>query len=112
MTKENLKSDFINDASAHLEATLKGDFKTANKLHSKLMRLYKKVKESKDESQYLGFLKDINEGVCLWAATFLLRTHTEAAVACLKKLSSSPSIISMDAKMILEMWDKGELELL
>ncbi len=112
MDIKEIKNDFVVDATDHHLAILEGDHKKANRLHKKLMKLYKQAKNMECLNIFLEFLDHSNEGVILWAATFLLNTNSEVAVRTLNKLTLHPTIVSMDAKMILELWKKGELELL
>lgn len=112
MIIEKIKSDFVAQAAEHYSATLEGDYKKANKIHKKLMKLYQKANNIDEKNIFLEFLDAPNEGVRLWAATFSLKSNSELAVNCLNNLVELPTIVSMDAKMILGLWEKGELELL
>lgn len=99
-------------ASLHHSTILEGDSKYANRLHKKLMKLYQKAKKIGKQHLFLEFLNDDNEGVRLCAATFSLHSNPELALQCLGDLAKLPTITSMQAEMILKLWDKGELELL
>jgi lipopolysaccharide biosynthesis regulator YciM len=113
MHTEKLKKEFLLKAMEHHSAILEGDHKNANKLHKKLMKLYKSLKKDEQLDLLVPFLHNENEGIMLWASTFLLNTNnSELAANTLNKLISHPTIVSMNAKMILELWKKGELELL
>lgn len=107
-----IKNDFVTQAANHYSATLEGDYKKANKIHKKLMKLYEKANGIDEKNIFLEFLNNPNEGVRLWAATFSLKSNPETAVNCLNDLAGLPTIVSMDAKMVLGLWEKGELELL
>ena len=109
---EKIKKEFVEIASKHLLYTLNGDYKNANKLQTKFLKIYNKVNKFHRQGLFEDLLNHDNEGVRLWAATASLKTNPEVAVSCLNKLISLPSITSMDAKMTLDLWEKGELELL
>lgn len=112
MTEEKIREEFFEMASRHHSTILEGGSKYANRLHKKLMKLYQKAKKIGKHQLFLEFLNNHNEGVRLWAASFSLNSHPELAVGCLNDLAKLPTITSMQAEMILKLWDKGELELL
>ena len=112
MTLEKIKEEFVDKSSRHLEATLEGDSKTGNKLHSKLMKLYEKIKRQDNLQVFLELLKHPNEGVRLWAATFSLTVNTQLAIECLKDLTKLDTITALTAETTLKVWQEGELELL
>ena len=110
---EKIKTEMIDIASKHLSFTLEGDYKGANKMHTKFIKLYNKVKElNKQNDIFEDLVTYNNDGVKLWAATALLNTNPMLAIDCLNKLVQLHTITSMDAKMVLDLWQRGELELL
>ena len=76
------------------------------------MKLYGKIKGSDQLDAFLPFLKDENGSVRLWAAIFLLQQHTSVAIDAIKSVIAMPGIISITAKMTLDLWEKGLLNLL
>ena len=109
---EKIKSEFVDIASRHLSFTLEGDYKNANKLQAKFLKIYCKVQKVNQQNLFEDLLDHNNEGVRLWAATALLKTNSQLAISCLNELVKLPTITSVDAKMTLDLWRKGELELL
>ena len=109
---DKVKAQFVDYSTEHYLAWQEGDNKTANRLNNKLINLYKKVKESEEQSIFVDFLNHKNEGVKLFSAVFLLKTNHELAIDCLNKLVELPGIISSQAKMTLYLWDRDELDLL
>lgn len=103
---------FINDAIEHTEAILNGNYKNANKLHGRLMKHYAEHKSKNALVYYTKYLTHPHEGVRVWAATFLLKINEEVAVKCLQELSKLPSITAFSAKITLDLWRKGQLNLL
>ena len=109
---EKIKNEFVEIASQHLLFTLEGDYKNANKLQAKFLKIYGKVNKSHRQDLFENLLDHGNEGVRLWAATALLKTNPAVAVSSLKELMNLHTITAMDAKMTLDLWEKGELELM
>ena len=64
------QSNFINNAVLHQEAIQKGDDRTANKIHSKLMATYRLLRDSGALDQLKDLCEYPDESVKLWAATF------------------------------------------
>ncbi len=112
MTEEKIRKEFIEAAINHNLSILQGDAHKANKFHKKIIKLYQEAKRIEKQNLFLDYLDHSNDGVRLWAATSSLKSNPKAAIDCLNKLMELPTITSMDAKMILNLWNKGELELL
>jgi len=111
MTEEKIREEFLEIASRHHLTIFEGESKYANRLHKKLMKLYQKAKKVGKQHLFIEFLNDDNEGVKLWAASFSLHSNPDSARQCLEDLAKLPTITSMQAKLILKLWEKGELEL-
>lgn len=109
---EKIKKSFVDYCLIQYEASLNGDSKTSNKMHKKIMSIYSKLKKNNIQDIVIEYINDENEGVRLCAAVFLLKTKTAIALECLKNLTNSNTIISLRAKLIMELWEENKMDLL
>ncbi len=107
----DIKDDFIEHAKKHGEAIEDGNHKLANKLHSKLTLLYQKIQNEKKWDVLYELINYPNESIQLWSATFLLKNDKEFALEVLNKLKKSEKIVGLTATSIIDMWNKGMLQL-
>jgi len=110
---EVLINQYVESDSEHGNATEQGDYKKANsnyrkneKIFQKLLQLGKKACE-----ELAQLLNHDNPHVRVSAATHLLSAKKKEAVRTLKKLSKESGIVSLDAKMVLQEWKKGNLKI-
>lgn len=101
---------FEDSAIKHTEATLKGDFKTANKSYAIIEKVIKYLKEKDEMIALLGLLNHISPGVRCWAATYLLPIKEKEAIIVLVELGKRADILALDAKTVLSEWRKGDLK--
>jgi hypothetical protein len=106
-----IKNIFIDCAIKHGEAIDQGNYKLANKLHSKLTSLYEKIKKEEQWDELKIMVKHTDESVKLWTATFLLKRDTDLALKVLNELRESKRIIGLTASTTVDMWNKGMLQL-
>lgn len=112
MTIEELKNKFLETATLYGNAILVGEHKVANRLHGKLMKIYQDANQNNASSLFEAFLDNKNDSISLWSSTFLLRSRPELAIKTLKELSLKPTIFATTARITLDLWNKGKLELL
>jgi dihydrodipicolinate synthase/N-acetylneuraminate lyase len=107
----DIQNVFADIAVKHGEAIEQGEYKIANKLHTKLMKLYQTIigKESWDDLKNMTAHTDDN--VKLWAATFLLKHDNTTAINVLTELTKSQKIVGLTASTTIDMWNKGMLQL-
>jgi hypothetical protein len=108
---DDLKANFIDYAIKYGEAIAQGDHKTANKLHTRLRSTWKSMEMNGHADALLEISAHPNEPVQLWAATYLLKYHTEIALKMLGTLRKSPKITGLEASTVIDMWNKGMLDL-
>ena len=108
---EKISKYFRELSIKHAEAIQTGNNKVANRLHKKLMSLYNDIKNNEEINIIKELSKDENESVRLWSATFLLKSNSEFALKLLNDLKKSNSVNSLTASAIIDMWEKGMLEL-
>lgn len=112
MTKENIAEEFVQLALRHGSAIQQGDYKTANKIHRQLQRLYTIAHEMGRPEMFAEFLREEDENVRLWAAVYTLKYNAHTAEEVLNDLSKLKSITALTADTTLKMWKQGLLNLL
>lgn len=88
-----------------------GDNKSANKAHHKIMSLYKKLQSQNQLSDLEDLFTHEDINVRLWAATCCLRINEKKALDVLTKISESDQITGLTAKMTLDLWKNGLLQI-
>jgi len=113
---KKLIEEYRNAAILQKEASRDGDYKTANKQYSKLIRIYKILEKDKDlrEKVLKELLKDENICVSSWAAAHCLRLniYVDEAVKLLEEIAKRKDIgiWRFDAEMTLKVWrEEGKL---
>lgn len=91
----------------HAQATLNANYKMANKNYYKLKSTFGEITKIGEINLLLPSLHSIHPGIRIWAATFLLKQYTEAALPVLKELSTREDLIGFDAQIVLQEWEKG-----
>lgn len=114
MTQEDihlLEEKYRQYASAHGEATERGDYKQANKNYHKLYEVLLQLQAcgEEGESALRRLMNDSYDPVVCWAATHSLSFAEADAIRVLKELSQKKGIIAFGAEMVLQQWEKGEL---
>lgn len=108
---ENLLKSFIDYAKKHGEYINEGNYKKANTVHSKLMKLYETIKQEHCWDLFEKCLDNDDDFVRLWAATFLLKNNEKQALLKLDVLKGAGGIASLSASTVIDMWSKGMLNL-
>jgi len=112
---KDLIEEYRKAAILHGEATEEGDYKLANKQHSKLTKIYKILeKDNELQEKVLGqLLKDENIYISSWAAAHCLglNIYVDEAVNVLKEISKRKGFVGFNAEMILRIWkEKAKLK--
>lgn len=104
--------DYITAAVNYGVRIVDGDSRAADCAFKKVEACFNRMKENEKNWRkfLLGLLDHENESVRLWASSHLLNYHPKKAVASLKDLISSDSLIGMVAEISLDRWNKGELQ--
>lgn len=99
-------------ATAHGEATAKGDYRAANKQHDIVVAAYREFRARGLEAQrsLFGLLDHPHEAVRGWAAAHALEFAPEEGAPVLESLAKSASIYGFTARVTLEEWKKGTLK--
>ena len=101
-----LKKEYRNHAIAHGNATLTGDFKSANRNHDALISVLNILKGLgiSGQNALLDLSNDEVDYVACWAATHALSFETVKSVQVLERLSKKHGPIGFNAKMVLRQW--------
>jgi hypothetical protein len=108
-----LQKEYCKHAKAHGLASDKGDFKKANRSHDKLVALVPKFRElgAEGEAALLSLTREQNDAIACWSAPHSLPFAESNALAVLGVLSQKAGIMSFNAKMVIQQWQKGQLVL-
>ena len=115
---KELEQEFIASAITHHELTDAGDSKGSKAAHKKAVSAMKKMRQRPDKGE--SFLKEAirhpHANVRLWAATYLLPIDPPTALARLKTIIESrddcPWQVRGQAEAVIDLWKKGQLELI
>ena len=103
---------FIESAIEHTKGSQNGDYKIANKNFIKVTKSAKYLRDNDALNELDQLLEHEEKGVQLWALTYLLSTSECLAKQKLIEIrDSNLTHYSFDAKMILQEWESGNLEL-
>lgn len=108
--ENKLIKEYTESAISHGEATLKGDFETANKAHDSILKIYKELNNSNQLQFLIGLLKSENSSVRVWSAAHLLAESETEALETLEDITKEDSIIGFNAKMVIKEWKAGRLK--
>lgn len=111
LSLDELREMFKEASTTHGETTLSGDYKVGNRAFALIERVYKELAR-RDCLQIAlkPLLFDQNVSVKTWAASRMLPIDTDVAVRVLKEVAAEDNgILSFNARMVLEQWEKGEL---
>jgi hypothetical protein len=108
----DLLARYVEAASLHGEATLEGDSQTANKQFDILYNVFMDIKSLGKQGRdgLLTLFEHPNPSVRCWAATHSLIYKERLAKRVLKKIQNSEAnIIGFNAEMVLQEWQRGNL---
>jgi hypothetical protein len=106
-----LEQQYRSYAEAHGVASQKGDYKSANKNHDKLMGVLAAIRKvgSEGEAALVRLSNDPNQALSCWAATHSLPFNEVAALKILEQLSERAGPVGFDAKMVVQQWKSGQI---
>lgn len=109
---ETALADFEDYADKHGKASEDGDSRTGSKCYRKIEEIFEFLKKENTRDKFQKFLSHPSSGIRLWAATFLLPINEKEAKKVLNEITQIGGIVSFSAKMILQEWNKGNLNYL
>lgn len=110
-TVNDLLKRYAAAAAAHDEATLKGDYRVANKQHDIVAAVYRELRNRGPEAQrsLLGLIDHPNEAVRAWAAAHALEFAPAEGEPVLELIANGTGILSFTVRVTLDEWKKGAL---
>ncbi len=108
-----LIDDFSAASQKHYQFTMTGERQKTNQQANLLNLAAKKILASGEEAinQFVVLLNHKEESVRAMAGAYLLKDRTSLAVETLKPIAKGNGILALGAKMTLERYKKGELEI-
>lgn len=82
----------------------------ANNWHTKLMEIYKQMKEEKKLHLLQNLLNSSHVGVRSWAATHYLSIDETVAKSVLQEITKQGGKLGLSAEMVIKEWDNGNLK--
>jgi len=116
MTKqkvEELIEKFTRAAKSHYEASLVGDWRTANKEAATIRSIVKKLGSLGENAReaLLAQTDSQDLSVASMAALYSLKYATEKSVSVLTRIAKDPSLVGFEAVQALHRWNEGEWHL-
>lgn len=103
---------FIESCEKYAFYADKGDNKLVNKNYGLIKKTVDYLRENNYEYKLKPFLESDDYWIKLWASTFLLKHYEQESILVLEEIASkSIPRISFDAKMVLQEWRKGNLNI-
>ena len=105
-------AEYIKLTTGHGEFIQAGDDKSANKIHSQIRSLVKRIRESDPEvkNEFYKLLTHENSSVRLWTAIELIETDPGKAKSVIEEIKKDKGVIGLTAKSLLKMWNDGLIE--
>ncbi|WP_439483670.1 hypothetical protein [Cyclobacterium plantarum] len=102
-------AEYIKLTILHGEFIQDGNDKSANKIHSKIRSLVKRIRESDSEvkNEFYKLLTHPNSSVRLWTAIELIGTDPEKSKGVLEEIQREKEVIGLTASSLLKMWKDG-----
>ena len=101
---------FEDSCIKHSKATEEGNFKKANKYHSKITNVVKLLKIENAITSLEDYLSSPFESVRLWSAYYWLPVNELEGIRILEEISKSQGINSLNAEATISEWKKGNLK--
>ncbi len=113
MAHDDLVSAFATNVIAQSDAIWRGDSRTGNR-HAKRYIAAARALLSLGTTGLDAFARLLHHDrpdVRVSAASYLLATRTAEALATLRPLAGSTGLVALEARMTLERYDRGDLEI-
>jgi hypothetical protein len=112
MNTSKILARYVDAATAHGLAYEKDDTGNANRQAGRVIRALHALDEAGNgRESLLTILDHPNPNVRCWAATHLLNVQSSRAVRVLERLAAARSWVGFNARMTLELWREGTLEI-
>jgi hypothetical protein len=113
MTSKKTDQAFKEFAIARGEAMDRGNADESNRMHEKLLEVLGVIRMQPDSGKEMlsKLISDPNKHVRYSAAAYLLPLDERVAKSVLTKLTKEPPFVGFNSSMVLQEWEKGNLEL-
>jgi len=100
---------FAQSARNHYNATLVGDWRSANKEANNIKKIYKNLQKMGIPAREALLAQIDNEDVSVsaMAAAYSLRYAPDKSLSALKRLATIPGLIGFEAKQAIMRWKEG-----
>jgi len=109
----NLIEIFSSAAKNHYEASLIGDWRTANKKAAIIRKTVKKLRSLGDEAREALLAQSDSEelSISAMAAVYSLLYSPEKSISVLARIAKEPGLIGFEAEQALQRWREGTWKL-
>lgn len=93
----------------HFNASLAGDWKTANREVAKIRKITKNIRDFGDVGRdaLLSLTNNPNSAVSAMAAMYSIKYAPEKSLSVLVKISQEPGLIGFEAGQAIQRWNEG-----
>ena len=97
----------------HYDATMEGDYETANQQADHVHETFLKLREKGTEAReaLLGIGTEGDDAAAVMAATYSLKYAPDRSLRALKRLSADSGILGFQASEAIKRWKAGEWRL-
>lgn len=116
MTEKNMDdliAKFTQAAKNHYEASLNGDWRTANKEAATIRKTVSKLGSLgvSGKEALLAQTDSQDFSVASMAAVYSLKYATEKSISVLARIAKEPGLLGFEAEQALQRWNEGEWHL-
>lgn len=104
-----LIADFLSAAKTYGKCLAEADSRAANKQHTVMTRLMKKISNVGQDSNLLAHVRDEDKYIRLCVASFLAKAYPVECQPILVDLESSGGPTAISARMLLDLLKTGRL---
>jgi hypothetical protein len=110
---QKLVADFSEASSIHFDATIAGDWKSANSHAKKINKSFLEIRKLGTDARtaLLNLVDTEPFPVAAMAAVYSLKFCPERALAALEKIAKEPSFIGFEAEQAIKRWTEGSWQL-
>ncbi len=112
-TVEELIIKFTKAAKSHYEASLAGNWRTANKEAANIRKTIMLLRNLGENGKKALLAQTDNQDlpVAAMAASFSLKYATEKSISVLSRIAKEPGLVGFEAEQALHRWNEGEWHL-
>lgn len=110
---DDLIVKFTQAAKNHYEASLNGDWRTANKEAATIRKTVMKLRslDACGKEALLAQADNQDPSVASMAAVYSLKYATKKSISVLARVAKEPGLLGFEAEQALQRWNEGEWHL-